>query len=105
MHSAVFQTQMQQSKDNRDSSFYQNTNGIIGCAHLEEVCVPAGDVVGSLLLVLVVLGRGRVVLVVGGPLDHLLEDGRVHVGQRHQLLLILVHPEVLEMIFDETVCK
>ena len=44
-------------------------------------------------------------LVVGGPLDHLLEDGRVHVGQRHQLLLILVHPEVLKGIFDENVCK
>ena len=66
--------------------------------NLEEVCVPAGDIVRPLFLVLVVLWRGRVVLVVRGPLDHLLQDGRVHVGQRHQLLLVLVHAKVLEII-------
>ena len=38
---------------------------------LEEVCVPGGDVVCALLFVLVVLGRGRIVLVIGGPLDDL----------------------------------
>ena len=76
--------------------------GAVGATtNLEEVCVPAGYVVRPLLLVFVILGRGRVVLVVGGPLDHLLQDGRVHVGQRHQLLLVLIHAEVLEIILDD----
>ena len=57
---------------------------------LEEVRVPGADVVCPLLLVLVILGQRRVVLVVGGPLDHFLQDGRVNVGQRNNLKVRLV---------------
>jgi len=63
---------------------------------LQELRVPRRDVVGALLLVLIVLGQGRVVLVVGGPLDHLLENGSVHVGQRHFFIVLLLHTQVLE---------
>lgn len=68
--------------------------------HLEEVGVPARDVVGPLLLVLVVFGWRRVVLVVGGPLNHLLQDHRVDVGQRHEFLLILVDAQILQHGLD-----
>ena len=56
--------------------------------HLEEVRVPGADVVCPLLLVLVILGQRRVVLVVGGPLDHFLQDGRVNVRQRNDLFIL-----------------
>ena len=60
------------------------------CSYLQEVSIPGADVVGPLLLVLVVLGDRRVILVVGGPLDHFLQDGRVNVGQRNNLKVRLV---------------
>ena len=68
--------------------------------HLEEVRIPGADVVCPLLLVLVILGQRRVVLVVGGPLDHLLQDGGVHVGEGDHLLVLLVHAEVLQHGLD-----
>ncbi len=37
---------------------------------------------------------------VRGPLNDLLEDGGVDVGQRDDLLLVLVHPEVLQHRLD-----
>ena len=56
--------------------------------NLQEVSVPGTDVVSSLLLVLIVLWQGRVILVVGGPLDDFLEDGRIHIRQGDNLLIL-----------------
>ena len=55
---------------------------------LQEVSIPGADVVSPLLLVLVILGEGRVILVVGGPLNHFLQDGRVNVRQRNNLFIL-----------------
>lgn len=67
---------------------------------LQEVSVPRCDVVGALLLVLVVVGRGRrrVVFVIRAELNHLAENGRVDVRQRHDFLLrvVLVDAQVLQ---------
>ena len=57
--------------------------------HLEEVSVPGADVVCPLLLVLVILGKRWIVLVVSGPLKHLLQDGGVNIGKWNGLVVIL----------------
>ena len=62
--------------------------------NLEELCIPGADVICSLLLVLIILRRRGVVLVVGAPLYHLLQDGSVYIGQRHRFLLVIVHPQI-----------
>ena len=42
---------------------------------LEEFLVPRFNIICSLLLVVIILRRGRVVLVMCGPLDHLKGEG------------------------------
>ena len=67
---------------------------------LEELHVPGGYVVGDLLAVLVVLGRRRVIAMVCAPREHLLQYGRVHVGQRNGLLVVVAHAELLQHGLD-----
>jgi len=80
---------------------------VVGCQYefeegalidLEEFRVPAGDVVGALLFVVVVLGRRGILLVVLAPLNHLFENGGVDVLQGDSLGLILlrIHSQVLQ---------
>merc|ERR550519_2780368 len=58
------------------------------------------NVIGSLLAVVVIFGRGRVVLVVRAPLDYFLEDCGVDVGKRDGIIVFLLHAQVLEHSFD-----
>merc|ERR1712010_391036 len=48
--------------------------------YLEEISVPGGDVIRPLLLVLVILRWRRVILVISGPGDNLLQNGSIHIG-------------------------
>lgn len=82
---------------------------VIGCQNefeesslvdFEELDVPGGDVVSPLLAVVVIFGRGRVVLVVRAPLNHFLEDCCVDVGERNGLIVFLVHAQVFEHGLD-----
>ena len=72
-------------------------------AYLHEVGIPKGDVISPHLVVLVILRDARIVLsessycqgstilpylVVSGPLDDLLEDGSIHVGEWDNLLVL-----------------
>ena len=68
--------------------------------HLEEVSVPGADVVCSLLLVLVILGQRGIVLVVSGPLKHLLQDGGVNIGKWNGLVVILARAKVIQQLLD-----
>jgi hypothetical protein len=70
---------------------HQNEFKESSLVNFEEVSVPAANVVGALLFVLIILGWRRVVFVEGSPLDHFLQDGRVDIGQRHNFLVIFIH--------------
>lgn len=63
---------------------------------LQELHVPAGDVVGAFLAVVRVVGARRVVLVEGAPLQHLLHDRPRHVADRDRVVRLVVQTEVLE---------
>merc|ERR1719447_292504 len=68
--------------------------------NLQKICIPGGNVVSPLLLVLIVLREWGVILVVGGPLNHLLQDGSIHVGQGDNLLILFVHSKVFQHGLD-----
>ena len=69
-----------------------------GLVDLEEVRVPCWNVLTPSLQVLVLVCRLGVILVIGRPLDDLLQDLGVNVGQWYNFFLggIILHAQVLE---------
>merc|ERR1719234_1273885 len=76
------------------------SSGVLPLVILEEVSVPGGDVICPLLLVLVILRWGRVILVISGPGDHLLQNGSIHIWQGDNFLIIVVHAKILQHGLD-----
>ena len=69
--------------------------------HIEEVLVPVRDVTSPPLGALILLGWWRIIIVLGGPLDDLLKDGSIHVGQRHFIIgTLLLNAEVFQHGLD-----